>query len=106
MAAELVVFGNYDDGPAKLDKADFKNHGARSLQDTINEATDLLSAYDNQIRKLAATLLEKDQRKGDFPEVGMDNDPRKFRVLLNKDDVEDAIAPNTTLPTAIKAESI
>jgi hypothetical protein len=91
MAAELVVYGNYDDGPAKLDKADFKNHDAPPLEDTINEARNLLSAYDNQIRKLAANLLEKDQQKEKLPEVGMDNDPRKFRVLLTRDDVDEAI---------------
>jgi hypothetical protein len=91
MAAELVVYGNYDEGPAKLDKADFTNQGAPPLEETISEAKDVLSGYVLLIQKLASILLEKDKHKEDFPEVGMDNDDRKFRVLLNKDEVEDAL---------------
>lgn len=91
MAAELVVYGNYDVEPAKSDKSEFDIPGAPPLQQTIEEAKNLLSAYRAKIQKLAAILFEKDQQKENVPEVGMDNDPRKFRVLLTKEEVVDAI---------------
>jgi hypothetical protein len=93
MAAELVVYGDYDEEAAGADKADFMQPGAPPLQQTVSEVQAILRAHALQIDKLASTLLEKDNRKQDFPEVGMDCDVRRFRVLLTKAEAEAVINP-------------
>jgi hypothetical protein len=92
MAAELLIYGKYEQGTAAKDKAFFDNPDAPLLQQTTDEAKIILSSYIKQIRHLKDCLMMKDVDKGGIPdETVIGNPDRNVRYLLRNGELEDPI---------------
>jgi hypothetical protein len=97
MAAELVIYDEYEPGTAAKDIELFSNPGAPPLQQAIDEAKSILNGYTQQITYLKDRLITEDLEKGDFPDEIVRGNPatgepdRNVRYLLRNGELEDAI---------------
>jgi hypothetical protein len=97
MAAELLINGKYEPETAAKDIAFFDNLDVPPLQETIDEAKNILSGFTQQIRHLKDCLKMKDLEKASFPDETVKGNPatgepdRNVRYLLKNGELEDPI---------------
>lgn len=94
-AAERIIYGNEDEDGAKADRSAFKNPGAPSLEETIDEAEAILQKNKRQLKRLVSMVKAKcrqaDLNLNTLPEMNMEGTDKKFAVLLSKDELENAV---------------
>jgi hypothetical protein len=94
-AAELIIYGDQDEGAARSDRVAFSEACAPPLDETVNEARAILQSKSRQLKRLRSMLKAK-VRQADYnvsllPEIGMDGSDAKFAVLLTEAELEDAV---------------
>jgi hypothetical protein len=94
-AAELVIYGHYDEVTAKSDRLPFQNTGAPSVQDTLNEARTLLLGHETKVKQMVSQLkakcLEVDLNMLVLRDVSIVGSDHKFGVLLTSEELKDAV---------------
>jgi hypothetical protein len=94
-AAEKVIYGDLDEEGAKSDRAPFESPGAPPVQETFNEAHDIVSSNKRKLKrlvsKLKASCKKVNLNMALLSETVTNSTGHKFGTLLSKEDLEDAV---------------
>jgi hypothetical protein len=93
--AELIKYGNADEGTAKSDWTFFDNPNAPPLETTMEEARSLLLSRNRQMKRLVSLLKAKcrgvDYDITKLPEADPLSNGAMCNVLLSKEETDEAI---------------
>jgi hypothetical protein len=95
IAAELLVYRNYDREAAAADLRNFRPERSPTTAEAIDEARQVLSGKKRQLRRLVS-MLKKRAREVDFdlgrlPEGRMGTSDKRYLILLDQDKLKGAV---------------
>ncbi len=94
-AAEILIYGKYDEGAAKADKIDFGSPGSPTFEQALQEALPIMRAKRRHLKRLVSRLRARvrgtDYDLGRLPEMGMDGSDRRYLMLLSEEELRDAV---------------